>query len=104
MALRVTLHEQLEQVRNVVGPGVCLVVGHNRSRGAAFEDDREWYSRCKRCGRPLRREAPRIWREITSEQFETAQLRRRQELQALRYPRQVPKRNRTKRAPRPKQA
>ena len=105
MPLKTSFDEQLAQLKSVFGAMLCRVTGHNRSGGAAFEADDDWYSHCERCDRPLRRVAPRNWREITSEQFETAKVRRQEELQAFRSPPVGRKRNRAKRpARRPKQA
>lgn len=86
MPLKILFDEQLAQLKSVFGAMLCRVTGHNRSGGAAFEADDDWYSHCERCDRPLRRVTPRNWREITNEQFETAKVRRQEELQAFRSP------------------
>lgn len=54
---------------------VCLVFGHNRSRRDARDFGGVWHSHCERCGRPLRRDFPRTWREISPMDYAKASKR-----------------------------
>ena len=45
---------------------LCRVLGHRRSGRRAYvhPGDRRWYSDCKRCGTPMRKDWPLGWRAV----------------------------------------
>jgi len=53
-------------MRLLLSRSLCGVLGHRRSRRHAYVHpvERRWYSDCKVCGAPMRKEWPKGWRVV----------------------------------------
>ena len=58
----------------ILGPLICLMKGHIRSRSNAIERDGVYHSICKRCGTDLMQDHRREW--LTPREYRASQERR----------------------------